>query len=245
MLKYIAFQNGVILKNFSLKKQSVKRLGYLDLLCGSSKLSVYFFIMACCWLTASFLSYSLQYIVLNIEGNPFWNFIIMAQIPHLIHVFLCYVLVDLLGRRLTLSLSFAITSVSMFVIVTMHRLQYEAAHMANISLFIMAKLGANLSFSVVYLMTTELFPTALRQQSLSACSMIARIGSILGPMLGFLNNIFPDLTMIVMLSIGLIMMGLSLILPETKGRPLPDGVEDVVTTLELKENSENEPFLSS
>ena len=117
--------------------------------------------------------------------------------------------------------------------------------MANISLFIMAKLGANLSFSVVYLMTTELFPTALRQQSLSACSMIARIGSILGPMLGFLNNIFPDLTMIVMLSIGLIMMGLSLILPETKGRPLPDGVEDVVTSLELKENSENEPFLSS
>lgn len=43
------------------------------------------------------------------------------------------------------------------------------------------KFGASAAFSIVYLYTAELFPTAIRSTATGLCSMMARIGGIAAP----------------------------------------------------------------
>ena len=231
LLKYIAFQNGVILKNLKVTQDKVvKRLGFEELFFSDSTLTLYVIVMMTCWLMASFLSYSLQFIALNVPGNAFWSFLIVMQIPSLMTILITFLLMDSIGRRYTMTFSFLLTSISMGTIILCNITWPALNFYIVFTIFCIAKVGAGLSFNSVYLMTAELFPTPLRQQALSVCSCAARVGAIFGPFLGFLNNIFPDLTLIMMTGLGCVVMGLSLILPETKGKALPATIEETVTT---------------
>ncbi|XP_022236852.1 organic cation transporter protein-like, partial [Limulus polyphemus] len=79
------------------------------------------------------------------------------------------------------------------------------------------------SFSVIYIYSTELFPTVVRNVGLGSCSMSARIGSMVAPFVKELGKatskgvpfgIFGGLSVIS----GLLV----LLLPETNKLPIPD-----------------------
>jgi hypothetical protein len=57
---------------------------------------------------------------------------------------------------------------------------------------ILLKFLASISFAIIYLYSTELFPTNLRTTGLGICSMIGRLGAILGIFSNdYLVKIFP------------------------------------------------------
>jgi hypothetical protein len=48
-------------------------------------------------------------------------------------------------------------------------------------LFLLGKFSITISFTAVYVYTTELFPTELRHSMLGVCAMTGRIGSMVAP----------------------------------------------------------------
>ena len=54
--------------------------------------------------------------------------------------------------------------------------------MTGLSLF--GKAGATMGFSVVYVYTSELFPTDVRNVAIGACSTFARISGMMAPFVG-------------------------------------------------------------
>jgi hypothetical protein len=48
-------------------------------------------------------------------------------------------------------------------------------------LFLMGKFAITISFTVVYVYTTEMFPTEIRHSLLGVCAMVGRIGSMIAP----------------------------------------------------------------
>merc|ERR1712071_163798 len=43
----------------------------------------------------------------------------------------------------------------------------------------LGKLGTSAAFALVYLYSAEMFPTAVRNQTLGACSMVSRVGALI------------------------------------------------------------------
>ncbi|XP_068680207.1 solute carrier family 22 member 15-like [Montipora foliosa] len=74
------------------------------------------------------------------------------------------------------------------------------------------------SFSNIYLYSSELFPTTLRDQGIGVCSTSARVGSITAPyivMLAQLPGMSATLPMVIFGSLTVAAGLLSLLLPET------------------------------
>ncbi|XP_043552226.1 solute carrier family 22 member 2-like isoform X2 [Chiloscyllium plagiosum] len=90
------------------------------------------------------------------------------------------------------------------------------------------KLGITICIEMVIFVNTELYPTFIRNLGVSACSSLCDIGGIAAPFIVYrLSEIWMGLPLVVLGVLGLIVGGLVLLLPETKGMTLPDTVEDV------------------
>ena len=81
---------------------------------------------------------------------------------------------------------------------------------------------AQVCWGIVYLYTSELFPTVIRSVALSfACSM-ARIGSMTAPFIAYLAEIDPILPIFVFGTITFLVGLQTVLLPETNKKKLPD-----------------------
>ncbi|KAM3602369.1 uncharacterized protein V6R79_002793 [Siganus canaliculatus] len=89
------------------------------------------------------------------------------------------------------------------------------------------KFGITASLSIIYVYSAEVFPTVIRQNGIGIGSMCARTGGVLAPMMYLLRNISPHAPMVLCGLCPLLGSALTLLLPETANKPLPDTIEDV------------------
>lgn len=83
----------------------------------------------------------------------------------------------------------------------------------------------------LYLFTGELFPTTVRNAGVGASLMFSRIGSMVAPLIIAMHDISPFLPLAVLGSGAVLETFLILLLPETKGMPLPETLEDLKVKL--------------
>ncbi|KAF6730352.1 Solute carrier family 22 member 6 [Oryzias melastigma] len=94
-------------------------------------------------------------------------------------------------------------------------------------LAMIGKFGITASLSIIYVYSAEVFPTVIRQNGIGIGSMCARTGGVLAPMMYLLRSISPHAPMVLSGLCPLVGSALTLLLPETANKPLPDTIEDV------------------
>nr|XP_046230037.1 solute carrier family 22 member 6-A [Scatophagus argus] len=94
-------------------------------------------------------------------------------------------------------------------------------------LAMIGKFGITASLSIIYVYSAEVFPTVIRQNGIGIGSMCARTGGVLAPMMYLLRSISPHAPMVLCGLCPLLGSALTLLLPETANKPLPDSIEDV------------------
>ncbi|XP_038588355.1 solute carrier family 22 member 7-like isoform X2 [Micropterus salmoides] len=95
---------------------------------------------------------------------------------------------------------------------------------------VVAILGKGLSeaaFTTVFLYTTELYPTVIRQNGLGYTSFMSRLGVSVAPLILMLEDVWTVLPQIIICSVAIISGLVSLLLPETLNLRLPETIDDI------------------
>ncbi|KRT83419.1 membrane transporter, partial [Oryctes borbonicus] len=93
-------------------------------------------------------------------------------------------------------------------------------------LFLLGKFFATISYTVLYLYTTEMFPTNVRHSLLATCSMFGRFGSMVAPQIPLLVKVWASLPLLLFSVMACSSGLLCLLFPETNNVELPDTIEE-------------------
>ncbi|XP_052807207.1 organic cation transporter protein-like [Mya arenaria] len=185
-----------------------------------------------CWFAVCLSYYGLALNIGNIGGDMFLNFFLQAlmDIPATI---ITLVLLDRTGRKPLQVASFLIGGVG--CLATMFTIMYGKEDYQTVTtvLAMLGKVGASMGFSMVYVYSAELFPTVVRNAGMGSCSAVARVGGMLAPFIADLNRLVggsfgPALPQLVFGSLTVVGGFLSLLLPETCNRRLPETIQEAI-----------------
>ncbi|NWR61054.1 S22A7 protein, partial [Bucorvus abyssinicus] len=92
---------------------------------------------------------------------------------------------------------------------------------------IMGKGFSEAAFTTVFLYTSELYPTVLRQNGMGYTSFVARLGGALAPLVFLLDEVWRSLPEVTYCGVAVCCGSVAFLLPETRNVHLPEGIEDV------------------
>lgn len=129
-----------------------------------------------CWFTNSLIYTGLNINSYVLAGSKYVNYILvnLVEVPA---VFVAYRLMDKYGRKGTLCASLLVGGVACVASGLVSNNQATA----QLILYIIGKCGVTISFTILYVFSSELFPTYLRHSFMNACSTIGSVGSMIAP----------------------------------------------------------------
>lgn len=172
------------------------------------------------WLVTTMVYYGISMKASSLAGNIYLDFTIMslAEIPGYIASF---VGMNYLGRRITMTSSLISGGLACLAMGFIHPSMVFIA-------FLIGKFSSSCAFGTIFLYTSELFPTTIRNVGVGLSSMNGRIGAIICPYIALLSSTtglqwLPFFVFaIASISSGLLV----LFLPETLGVELPMTVKE-------------------
>ncbi|KAL7078014.1 hypothetical protein ACQ4LE_002464 [Meloidogyne hapla] len=170
------------------------------------------------WFTAAISGYSIDLNSSNISGDLYLNQCLISSLCAFSKI--CLVIVDTVFPKFSRrnlhqwSQIGVIISASILVVFVLNKYDGIGILLANL----VGTTFIELTWDACYLCSVESVPTSLRASSVGSCSLIARIGTLIAPVLVFLNTHWSSSVYLVIVLIGLINLLISwLFLIETKG----------------------------
>uniref|UniRef100_A0A8B9TUR2 Solute carrier family 22 member 2 n=1 Tax=Anas platyrhynchos TaxID=8839 RepID=A0A8B9TUR2_ANAPL len=166
------------------------------------------------------------------SGNIYLDFLYSALVEFPA-AFILLLTVDRIGRRYPWAVANVLTGgaclVTALVPDTLYWLKMTAA--------CLGRMGITMCYEMVCLVNPELYPTFLRNLGVLACSSMCDLGGIITPFIVYrFAELWHELPLVVFAVIAFIGGGLVLLLPETKGKTLPETLEDA-ENMHRKENT--------
>uniref|UniRef100_A0A1A7YLX5 Solute carrier family 22 member 3 n=1 Tax=Iconisemion striatum TaxID=60296 RepID=A0A1A7YLX5_9TELE len=181
------------------------------------------FILMFNWFTSAVVYQGLIMRVGIAGGNVYIDFFIssLVEFPAAFFIILT---IERIGRRLPFAAANIVAGVSCLATAFIP----DSIFWLKTTVACIGRLGITMSFEMVVFVNTELYPTFVRNLGVSVCSTLCDIGGIVAPFLVYrLAVIWLELPLIIFGVVALIAGGLVLLLPETKGVPLPETIDDV------------------
>uniref|UniRef100_A0A672I7Q9 Solute carrier family 22 member 4-like n=1 Tax=Salarias fasciatus TaxID=181472 RepID=A0A672I7Q9_SALFA len=202
--------------------------------------SLVFLLVPCVFRLGRFITtssyYALAFNTSNLHGDPYLNCFISAVIEVPAYL-IALILLQYCSRHFCQSSTLLLGGIMIF-----------CSPGVAVFLEMLGKFGITAAFCVMFSVTSDLFPTVLRNTAMGCCSMSARIGTIISPFIIYLVNVFilvcfdqiisvldsflagqyykalPYILMGILTIIGAISC---LLLPETYKKTLPETVSEM------------------
>ncbi|KAM9317102.1 solute carrier family 22 member 16 [Gastrophryne carolinensis] len=186
------------------------------------------------WFTGSLGYYVFALNSVNLGGNEYLNLFLSGavEIPSYI---ICCLGMDNLGRRNTLA-PFLLLSTVVCVVIMLIPEGYDTA---TIIMSMAGKFSIGTAFGLIYLYTAELYPTVVRTLAVGSGSMWCRLGSVVAPFCVYLKDVWIFMPQLLVGIMALISGILTLLLPETLGKPLVNTMEEAAAMSRKKRPEAN------
>lgn len=195
---------------------------FLDLI-RTPKMRKHTIILSFNWFTSAVVYQGLIMRLGILGGNVYIDFLIsgLVEFPA---AFLILFTIDRIGRRLPFATANFVAGASCFITAFIP----DSMFWLKTVVACIGRLGITMTFEMVVFVNTELYPTFVRNLGVSVCSTLCDVGGIVAPFLLYrLAVIWLELPLIIFGSLAFLAGGLVLLLPETRGVPLPDTIDDI------------------
>ncbi|XP_042531553.1 solute carrier family 22 member 6 [Dipodomys spectabilis] len=181
-----------------------------------------FLCLSMLWFATSFAYYGL---VMDLQGFGVSIYLIQVifgavDLPAKL---VCFLVINSLGRRPAQMISLLLAGICILVNGVIPKEQT----IVRTSLAVLGKGCLASSFNCIFLYTGELYPTVIRQTGLGMGSTMARVGSIVSPLVSMTSELYPALPLFIYGAVPVAASAVTALLPETLGQPLPDTVQDL------------------
>lgn len=174
------------------------------------------------WFANSFVYYGLSLNTNALAGDPFLNFFLLGVIEFPSYLVSMY-LVKVLGAKRTFIVASFGAGLSCWASVSI-----VYSHSLGIVSTMIGKFCISISYAIVYIYTTQVFPTVVRTIALGSSSMISRFGFLLAPYLSDLSEKTSFTFSMAIVGIIAIAAGLAILpLADSTGSDMPDKPEDL------------------
>ncbi|KAF7467126.1 Hypothetical predicted protein [Marmota monax] len=181
-----------------------------------------FLCLSMLWFATSFAYYGLVMDLQNFGVSIYLIQVIFGAVD-LPAKFVCFLIINSLGRRPAQMASLLLAGICILV----NGVIPQDQTIVRTSLAVLGKGCLAASFNCIFLYTSELYPTVIRQTGLGMGSMMARVGSIVSPLVSMTAELYPTIPLFIYGAVPVIASAATALLPETLGQPLPDTVQDL------------------
>ncbi|MEQ2235491.1 hypothetical protein ILYODFUR_002937 [Ilyodon furcidens] len=203
---------------------------FMDLI-RTPKMRKHTFILSFNWFTSAVVYQGLIMRLGILGGNVYVDFLIsgLVEFPA---AFLILFTIERIGRRLPFAAANIVAGASCFITAFIP----DSMFWFKTVVACIGRLGITMTFEMVVFVNTELYPTFVRNFGVSVCSTLCDVGGIVAPFLLYrLAVIWLELPLIIFGCLAFLAGGLVLLLPETRGVPLPETIDNIEFPERVKE----------
>ncbi|XP_071819548.1 organic cation transporter protein-like isoform X2 [Apostichopus japonicus] len=194
------------------EKNKEKTYTSLDIL-RQPRLRIAAFILFFVWPVSSLVYFGLSLNTAKFGSNDYVTFFLTGAVEIPANLLIIPLIGSPLGRKFTISGAMYIGSIAcLTTILTSGAIKTTAA--------MIGKFFITISFSTLYIMSAEIFPTTVRSIGVGMCSTSSRVGSILAPIVLIMADLWEPLPLVVFAVLEVIAATCLLLLPETRGKIL-------------------------
>ncbi|PIK54706.1 putative organic cation transporter protein-like [Apostichopus japonicus] len=172
------------------------------------------------WAVCSMVYYGLSLSTSDLGGNIYISFFISGAVEVPAYLLCIPAIESPLGRRYSTSAFQLLAGVACLITIVIPIGPWKT------TVAMIGKFGVSASFALVYIYAAEVFPTPLRSVGVGICSTSSRIGGILSPLILLLDEVWEPLPLIIFGLSAILGGSLVLLLPETRGKDLPETIEE-------------------
>ncbi|XP_008636197.1 PREDICTED: solute carrier family 22 member 2 [Corvus brachyrhynchos] len=210
-------------QNLSSEEEDREKLkpSFLDLV-RTPQIRKYTFILMYSWFTSSVLYQGLIMHMGIAAGNMYLDFLYSALVEFPA-AFILLLTLDRIGRRHTWAAASVMTGAACLIAASLP----DSLYWLKMTAACLGRMGITMCYEIICVANPELYPTFLRNLGVLVCSSLCDLGGIITPFLVYrLADLWHELPLVIFAVIVLINSGLVLLLPEMKGKALPETIED-------------------
>ncbi|XP_018550045.1 solute carrier family 22 member 16 [Lates calcarifer] len=200
--------------------QTEKKLSIVDLF-GSWRMAGRTCTVWAIWFIGSLGYYVFSLGSVNLGGNQYINLFLAGAVELPSYLVGCFAM-DRIGRKKTCAPALLLAGVACMLIIVVPA-DIEAL---AIALCMTGKFAIAIAFGLIYLYTCELYPTIIRSLAVGSGSMMCRVGSVVAPFCVYLADVWIYLPQLIVGILAFVIGVLTMLLPETLGKPLTTTLEE-------------------
>ncbi|KAK5920753.1 hypothetical protein CgunFtcFv8_024526 [Champsocephalus gunnari] len=174
------------------------------------------------WFSLNVSFFGLSFNMSALSGNPFLNYILLTAVELPAYT-ASWLVAHSFPHRLS-CISFTLLGALALLLI---QITLDSNPAITLTLVLLGKFGILTGIAVLYIFTSELFPTVIRNTAMSSCAMFSRVGSSVSPYLLHLAVFNQFLPWIIMGCLSLLSLLVCFFLPETFREPLIDTIEQM------------------
>lgn len=177
------------------------------------------------WFTNDFVYHGISINIDNLGGNPYFNYLCLTIIE-LVGVTASHYMLNRFGRKKPYLINFALIAGSLLAVGFIPPDQTWLI----VTCVLIAKCSISFNFNALYVITTESYPTVIRNRALSLCGITSQISSTLSPLYVAILSAYWKPLPFLLYGVMSVFAGTLyfLFMSETKDESLPEKMSDIV-----------------